>query len=512
MLANNEVKDPATEYADIQPVGKIETGIEGFENLSMGGIPEGRTTLVVGSAGSGKTIFSLELLWRGITQFNRNGVFITCEEHGADVLRNVKKMGWDLAEMIGEGRMMLIDASPEPGTHVEAGKYDLQGLMTQIIYAVDKIGAKLVVLDSLGALFSQFHDAFLIRQELFRISDELKQKGVTSIFTAERLEEYGPVSRHGVEEFVSDNVVVLRGVLEQERFRRTMQILKYRGAAHHKGEYPFTITTKGISIYPLSGMELHQTASSDRISLGNKDLDRMCGGGLFADSIILVSGATGTGKTLLSNTFTAAGCRNDERVIYFAFEESRAQLLRNATSWGMGFQEWEKEGLLKMICRYPESAGLEDHLLMIRDEVATFHPTRVVVDSISAMEQASNERVFREFVVGMTSFLKEQDVCGLFTSTTPKLSGGESITEAHISTITDAIMALRYVEIAGTLRRGVAIIKMRGSQHDKSIHEYTIDAHGMKIGKQFNNVQNILLGMPTATAPTEQEQMSEMFR
>ncbi|MBU0617366.1 MAG: AAA family ATPase, partial [Planctomycetes bacterium] len=226
------------------------------------------------------------------------------------------------------------------------------------------------------------------------------------------------------------------------------------------------------------------------------------------DSIILASGATGAGKTLLSNTFTAAACRSAHKVLFLAFEESREQLLRNAASWGMDFGKWEDDGLLRVLCRYPESSGLEDHLRTIRDEVATFRPDRVVIDSISAMERVASNKVFREFVIGGTSFLKEHGICGLLTSTSPKLSGGESITEAHISTIMDVILLLRYVEIAGSLRRGMAVIKMRGSQHDKDVYEYTIDANGLNVGARFKNVNNILLGVPTSGGSFEREQLS----
>ncbi len=493
-------------------VSKIPAGIEGFEHITMGGLPRGRTCLVSGSSGSGKTILALEFLYRGIVKFGRNGIFVTMEERVDDIVRNVKKMGWDLQQLISEGKLRFVDAAPDPVPIEESGIYDLSGLLTRIQHAVEISGAELLVMDSIGSLFDQFSSASTVRREIFRITASVKEMGITAILTAERESEYGPISRHGVEEFVSDTVIILRNVLKDEKCRRTIQVLKMRGDSHFKGEYPFTITSHtGISILPLSARELKQSSSTNRVSFGNNALDQMSGGGLFRDSIFLVSGPTGGGKTLLATTFAAEGCRNNEKVLLLAYEESRAQLLRNAQSWGMDFRKWEEDGLLKVICQYPESMGLEDHLLLIQREIEQFRPRRLIMDSVSAMERVGSVRFFREFVIGLTSFAKQEEVCSLFTSTTPKLSGGDSITEAHISTITDAILLLRYVEINGILRRGIAIIKMRGSQHEKHIREFTIDSNGLHVGVPFTNVQNIILGIPSATQPSEHEQLESMF-
>ena len=487
------------EFNDLKAIQKIPTGIEGFEHITMGGLTEGRTTLVVGTSGSGKTFFAVECLYRSITQFNRPGIFVTFEERPADVVRNVHRLGWDLNALIKRDLFVLIDASPEPTFSTEVGTYDLSGLITQIQYVVHKIGAKLVVVDSLGSLFSQYSSEITLRREIFRLTETLKGMHVTTILTAERLEEYGPISRHGIEEFVSDNVIILRSVLTEERIRRTIQVLKMRGHIHFKGESPFTIDEHGIRIIPLSAMELKQSSSNVRASSGNSKLDQIAGGGIFRDSIMLVSGPTGCGKTLMCATFAAEGCKNNERVLLFGYEESREQLLRNAKSWGVDFNYWEEQGLLKIVCLYPEAMGLHEHLSYVRDEITAFKPRRLIIDSVSSMERVANERYFREFVIGLTSFAKQEEVCSLFTSTTPQLSGGGSITEAHISTITDIIVLLRYVEISGVMRRGIAIMKMRGSLHDKEIYEFSIDDQGLHIGKPFSNVQNIILGVPSVT-------------
>ncbi|MBF0191023.1 MAG: circadian clock protein KaiC [Magnetococcales bacterium] len=491
---------------------KMPTGIEGFDHLTMGGLPKGRTCLIAGSSGSGKTVLGMEFLYRGISRFGRKGVFVSMEERTPDIMRNVSRMGWGLHDMVARGQLRLVDAGPDPIPIEESGTYDLSGLLVRIEHAVEQSGAELLVLDSIGSLFDQFDNVAVVRREIFRIIDALRNMGITAILTAERLDEYGRISRHGVEEFVSDTVIILRNVLKEEKCRRTIQVLKMRGDTHYKGEYPFTINAPtGISILPLSARELKQSSSTTRISFGNQILDQMAGGGLFRDSIFLVSGPTGGGKTLLATTFAAEGCRRGEKVLLLAYEESHAQLLRNAQSWGLDFQKWEEDGLLRVMCQYPESMGLEDHLLLIQREIEKFRPKRLIMDSVSAMERMAHVRFFREFVIGLTSFAKQEEVCSLFTSTTPKLSGGDSVTEAHISTITDAILLLRYVEINGILRRGVAVIKMRGSQHDKQIREFTIDDQGLHIGKPFTNVQNIILGIPSATMPSEVEQLGAMF-
>jgi circadian clock protein KaiC len=335
---------------------------------------------------------------------------------------------------------------------------------------------------------------------------------VTAIITAERTEEYGDIARHGVEEFVTDNVLILRNVLEESKRRRTMEILKFRGTSHQKGEFSFTITpNEGIVVIPLSAIELMQKSSDIRITSGNVQLDRMCGGGFFRDSIVLVSGATGTGKTLMTTEFIAAGTKHDETCLLFAFEESREQLFRNATGWGVDFAQMEEEGKLKVNCVYPEVSSLEDHLIEMKTTIETFKPNRVAVDSLSALERIATLKGFREFVIGLTSFIKDQEITGLFTSTTPTLFGGTSVTEGHISTITDSIILLRYVEMYGEIRRGIAVLKMRGSAHDKDIREFSIDGQGMHIGKPFRDVFGILSGNLVHVPASEIERLSGLF-
>lgn len=485
------------ELPDIQPLRRVPTGIRGFEHISLGGLVEGRTTLLVGTSGSGKTLFATELLYRSVAEQRRPVVFVTFEEKPADIIRNVVQLNWDLLDLLRRHELVILDASVDHHLVEEAGSYDLSGIITQIGDAIREVGAKLVILDSLGALFHQFANPGTLRREILRLAESLRQLGVTSLMTAERIEEYGPISRFGIEEFVSDCVVVLRHQLQEEKVRRTIQVYKLRGDRHHKDEFPFTIERDGISILPLSAAELTQSSSMERISFGSPELDKMAGGGLFQDSVILVSGPTGSGKTLLGTTFATEACRKGERVLLLGYEESRPQLVRNALSWGADFQELERLGLLRVVCQYPEAQGLEGHLYTIQREIDQFKPTRLVLDSVSALERIGNGRNFREFVIGLTSLVKQRQVCSLLTSSSPHLSGGDSITDTHISTITDAILLLRYVERSGSLSRGVIIIKMRGSQHDKQFHEFTIDGGGLHIGGPFGRVPSALLGIPS---------------
>jgi circadian clock protein KaiC len=504
--------------ADLKPqlagreVQKIRTMIEGFDDISHGGLPVGRTTLMSGTSGTGKTLISVQFLYNGIIQFEEPGVFVTFEESPADIIKNALSFNWDLQALIEQGKLFILDASPDPEGQDVAGEFDLSALIERIQYAIRKYKAKRVSIDSVTAVFQQYDAAAVVRRELFRLAARLKQIGVTTVMTTERVDEYGPVARFGVEEFVSDNVVIVRNVLEGERRRRTIEILKLRGTSHMKGEYPFTITRDGINIFPLGAMQLTQRSSNVRVSSGIKTLDKMCGGGFFKDSIILVTGATGTGKTLLVSKFIENGCANDERAILFAYEESRAQLSRNAHSWGIDFEEMEAKGLLKIICAYPESAGLEDHLQLIKSEIMEFKPARISIDSLSAMARGVSNNAFRQFVIGVTGFAKQEEITGFFTNTTDHFMGSHSITESHISTITDTILMLQYVEIRGEMSRAINVFKMRGSWHDKGIREYSISTQGPDIKEAFSNFEGIISGTPTRVAFDEKSELSRIVR
>ncbi|MGP0068162.1 MAG: circadian clock protein KaiC [Isosphaeraceae bacterium] len=306
-------------------VPKVRTKIDGFDLIANGGLPLGRVTLISGTSGSAKTVFAAQFLAAGLSRAGENGVFVTFEESPADMRRNMKGFGWDIETWEAESRWAFVDASPQPGEPLYiSGRYDLGALLARIEHAVKRVQAKRISVDSLGGIFAQFSDEVTIRQELFRLTLALKAMGLTSIITAERTDDYGSIARFGVEEFVSDNVIVLRNALEDEVRRRTVEILKFRGTGHQKGEWPFTIVPdEGIIVISLSAVELKQKSSAARITSGNAELDKMCGGGFFRDSVILVSGPTGTGKTLITTEYLAAGVNAGNRCLLFAFDESR---------------------------------------------------------------------------------------------------------------------------------------------------------------------------------------------
>ncbi len=496
-----------------EDIRKIETGIPGFDHVSMGGVPVNRLTLISGTAGSAKTVFACQYLAAGIEQFDESGVFVTFEETPDDIRKNMASFGWDIRRWEADGKWLFVDASPDPLHETNVLRhFDFGALIARIEHALGRISATRLAIDSIGAVLNRFADSAAVRHELFRIGRALRELGVTPILTAERGGDHGPISRFGIEEFVADNVVIFRNVLEEEARRRTVEILKYRGTNHRKGEFPFTISCdEGVVIIPLSAIELRQRSSSTRMESGNDGLDQMCGGGFFRDSVVLVSGATGTGKTLMVTEFLGGGAQRGEKCLLFALEESRQQLFRNAKGWGADFAEMERSGLLKVICEYPESASLEDHLLHIKRLISEYRPDRIAVDSLSALARISTLKGFREFVIALTSFVKHEEVAALLTSTTPSLMGGSSVTEAHISSITDSIVLLRYVEMQGEMHRGIAVLKMRGSNHDKQIREFAIDSGGMQIGAPFRSVTGILSGQPVHIEPSTNQRLDEMF-
>jgi circadian clock protein KaiC len=500
-----------SEARPVETIRKLPTNIPGFDLIALGGLPVARATLVTGAAGSGKTILATQFLANGVVA-GEGAVFVTFEESPRDICQNVASMGWDIARWERETRWAFVDVSPQPTEEATViGTFDLGGLMARIEHAVRRVNARRVSLDSLNAIFSRFEDQASVRREMLRLVSGIKELGVTAILTAERSSHTNDLD-YLVEEFVADNVIILRNTLEDEKRRRTIEILKFRGTGHQKGEYPFTVLPdSGIVVIPLSAIELTQPSSTVRITSGNTDLDGLCGGGFFRDSVILVSGATGTGKTLMCTEFIGGGASVGERCMLLGYEESREQLFRNATGWGHDFARMEQDGLLQVACLYPEAMPLEDHLLRIKQQIEQFKPARVAVDSLSALERVSTSRSFREFVIDLTSFIKEREIAGLFTATTPSLLGGESVTASHISTITDSIILLRYVELYGEMRRGITVLKMRGSPHHKEIREFSIDSVGMHIGNAFRNVTGILSGNPRQAAPGELDRMAQLF-
>jgi circadian clock protein KaiC len=491
-MSGEEALDPAIPLA----LERVRTGVHAFDELVMGGLPRGRTTVVGGTPGSGKTIFATQFLAHGIAHYGENGVLVTFEEPPADIESNMRGFGWDLTQWRKGGRLAIVDASPPAEDELVIGDFDLFGLLSRIQHAVKSVHAKRVVLDSLTQLFDHFiGDPKVLRRELFRISDALKKADLTVLMTAERTTEYGEITRHRLEEFIADNVVILRNVLQREKRRRTIEVLKMRGSHHAEGEAPFTILgSQGLVAVPLSSLRLEQQSSMVRVTSGNPAIDEMCGGGFFRDSVTLVSGATGTGKTLLVTNFLAGGVTAGEKAILFGYEESRGQLFRNASGWGVDFARMEADGKLKVFCLYPEAQGLADHLLAIQNLVDEVKPNRIAIDSISALERVAPDAGFREFLISLTSFIKKREIAGLYTATSKSLVGGETASEQHISTLTDSIILLRYMQKQDVMHRGLMVLKMRGSEHAKEIRRFTIDSSGMHLGESFEGAPNVFSG------------------
>ena len=493
---------------------RVPSGLDGLDHILGGGMPTGRTTLVSGTAGSGKTVLALQFLIEGVRRYDEPGVFVTFEERPKEIRRNARTIGFDISEWEEQGRFAFVDASYDPDVEEQVvGSYDFGALMARIEHAARTVGAKRVCLDSIGSVFGRFADADAVRRELMRVGNALRNMEVTALMTAERVHDYGEIARYGVEEFVCDNVIVLRNVLDEEARRRTVEVMKMRGVNHLSGEFPFTILPgEGIVVITLAGTDLTAGSTNERITSGLAELDEMCSLGMFRDSVTLVSGATGTGKSLLTTEFIDGGAKNGERSLLISFEESRAQLARNAAGWGRDFEHYEESGLLRVECVYPEVKALEDHLVWIKRIVEEYDPSRIAIDSLSALERIAPQRSFREFLIGLTAFIKHRQIAGMLTATARSLLGGESTTEAHISTLTDMIVLLRYVEIAGEIRRGITVLKLRGSMHDKKIHEFTIDSSGMHIGAPFRDVTGILAGNPRQVNSAEGiAELDQMF-
>jgi circadian clock protein KaiC len=483
---------------------KVKTGIAGFDEISHGGIPKGRTTLVSGTSGSGKTLFSVQFLYNGITQFGDSGVFVTFEETPMDIIRNVKSFKWDLGILVKQKKLAFVDASPDEAEKIEAGKYDLSAFLERIKSAIKQVGAKRVAIDSLSALFSRYDDPNLIRGELYKIAAELKKIGVTTIITGERPQEKGLVARFGIEEFVSDNVILLHNFIEGERRLRKLEILKFRGTKHDTDEAAMMVGDDGIEIFPRPHPKMPRKSSDKKIRTGVQGLDDMSFGGFYESSTTLISGASGTGKTLLGMQFLLEGAKNGEKSLILAFEESPEQLLRNADSFKWPWRKYVNNGTIKLISVYPEDHSPEEYIKIIKSMVEEIKPKRFVLDSLSGLERIYQPNKFREFVVGLNAYLKNYGVTSYLTNTTKSLLEIKSITETALSTLTDNIIILKYLELGGEMRRIINLLKVRGSDHDKGLREFVIGKDGTMIGESFKGVKGLLAAQAEVIkTPTE---------
>lgn len=492
---------------------RVKAGIPGFDAVAHGGLPQGRGTLLAGATGTGKTVFGLQFLVRGASEFGEPGVMVTFAERPEDLIANTESFGWDLGGLVSDGRLAILDATPAAGA-VVSGRFDLGGLSARIAHALEQVKGKRLFLDPIEALLEQFSEAVEVRRAFDAMVRELRSLGATTVIAAERPGDDGHAARLGAEEFVVDNVVILRNSREEEQRRRTLEVLKLRGADHGKGEFPFVITpSAGIEVVPFSAIEAQpKAASTERLSLGEPELDAMCAGGVYRDSLVMVTGATGTGKTLLGTRFALAGAAAGERSLFVSFEESPWQLERNARSWGMDLETARREDRLRIVSRYPERVGLEDLLVDLKHHVEEFGPQRLVIDSMTALEHNSPPKAFREFGVGLTSYLKGLGVAAMMTTTLPTLLGGEHVTAVYLSTISDAIIALRWFDLESEMRRAIMVLKLRGSPHLRAMHEYEIHDDGMRVLGPIRGIEGILAGTAQFTDEADAEGGGESRR
>jgi circadian clock protein KaiC len=472
---------------------KSPTGITGLDEITGGGLPKCRPTLVCGSAGCGKSMLGVEFLVRGATQFNEPGVLMTFEELPEDVIKNARSLGFDIDDLVEKKKLFLDYVRVERNEIQETGEYDLEGIFVRLNYAIDSIGAKRVVLDTIESLFTGLTNAAILRAELRRLFNWLKEKGVTAIITGEKGD--GTLTRNGLEEYVSDCVILLdHRVIDQVSTRR-LRIVKYRGSTHGTNEYPFLINENGFSVLPISSLGLAHDVSSERISSGVPRLDAMLGGkGFYRGSSILISGTAGTGKSSLGAYFVDAASRRGERSLYFAFEESPQQIIRNMRSIGLNLEPSVKKGLLRFQASRPTLYGLETHLAVMHKQVKEFKPQVVIIDPISNLVNTGSPNEVRSMLLRLVDFLKSQQITALFTSlSSPDMKSLEQ-TDVGISSIMDTWLLLRDIELGGERNRGLYVLKSRGMAHSNQIREFVLTSDGIDIRDVYVGPEGVLTG------------------
>ena len=477
--------EPTSRYKDgFGTLPKAPTGISGLDEVTGGGLPRGRPTLICGPAGCGKTLFAMEFLVRGFSEFNEPGVFVAFEETADDLVANVASLGFDLAKAEAEGKLVLDHIHVVRGEMEETGDWDLEGLFLRLGAAIDAIGAKRVVIDTIETLFGAFSNTSIVRSELQRLFGWLKERGVTAVITGERGD--GSLTRHGIEEYVSDCVIVLDHRVNEQTSTRRLRILKYRGSLHGTNEYPFLIGETGISVLPITTPGLLHSVSTERMSTGVARLDSMLGdGGFYKGSTILVNGTAGTGKSTLAAQFCDATCRRGERAMYFAFEESQAEIVRNMSSVGIDLQQWIDAGLLRFRCFRPSILGLEAHLFSMQKHVTEFDPAVVIKDPVSHLLRIANGADVSEMLTRQVDFLKVRGVTALFTSLDA---------DQQIASLADTWLLLKTMEGNGELNRVLYVLKSRGMAHSNQIREFLLTNEGIELADVYVGPQGVLTG------------------
>ena len=471
---------------------KSPTGIKGLDEVTGGGLPRGRPTLVCGSAGCGKTLLGMEFLVRGAVEYGEPGVFMAFEETTEELTQNVIALGFDLNALVARRQLALDHVHIERSEVEETGEYDLEGLFIRLGYAIDSVGAKRVVLDTLEALFAGFSNEMTLRAELRRLFRWLKERGVTAVITAERGE--GTLTRQGLEEYVSDCVILLDNRVTDQITTRRLRVVKYRGSAHGTNEYPFLIGEQGISVLPLTSLGLNHRVSAERISTGVARLDTMLGGrGYYRGSSILLSGTAGAGKSSLAAHFIDAACERGERGLYFAFEESEHQIVRNMRSVGLDLGRWVERGLLHFHPARPTLYGLEMHLAVMHKLTAEHRPGVVIIDPVTNLISVGTQGEVKATLTRLVDFFKTEGITALFTSLTPG-GGHPEQSEAEISSLIDTWILLRNLESNGERNRGLYVLKSRGMAHSNQIQELLLTDHGAELRDVYLGAEGVLTG------------------
>lgn len=472
--------------------------------MTHGGLPAGRPTLVCGGAGCGKTMFALEFLIRGATQFKEPGVFMMFEENAEELVANVRSMGFDLDELVDQKMVVLDHVQVERSEIEETGEYDLEGLFIRLGHAVDTIGAKRVVLDTLEALFASLPNEAVLRAELRRLFRWLKDRGLTAVITGERGKE--SLTRYGLEEYVADCVIVLDHRVTNQVSTRRLRIVKYRGSAHGTNEYPFLISDTGFSVLPVTSMLLEHTASSEHVSTGVPDLDTMMQGqGYYRGSSILVTGSAGSGKSSLAAAFVHAACARGERAVLFAYEESPSQIVRNMRSIGYDLERWLKQGLLRIHASRPTLAGLEQHLVSMHRIILEEKPSVVVVDPISNLAVEHRDSDVKPMLMRLIDFLKVQNITALFTSLTNAKAALVEDSEVGVSSLMDTWVLLRNAEVNGERSRALVVLKARGIAHSNQVREFLLSAKGITLLDVHVTDGNVVTGRARRAAEQNEE-------
>ena len=475
---------------------KAPTGIEGLDEITGGGLPAGRPTLVCGTAGCGKTMLAMEFLVRGATQFNEPGVFMMFEENAAELTANVRSLGFDLEQLTADGKIALDHVYIERSEIEETGEYDLEGLFIRLGHAIDTIGAKRVVLDTVEALFAGLPNQSVLRAELRRLFRWLKDRGMTAIITGEK-GDGNAITRFGLEEYVADCVIILDQRIHEQISTRRLRVLKYRGTAHGMNEYPFLIGAHGFSVLPITSLQLDHQVSMQRVPTGIPRLDEMLGGqGVFRGSSVLVSGSPGTGKTSVAAKLIETACGRGERALFFAYEESTAQIVRNMRSIGIDLAPWVKKGLLEIHPSRPTLQGLEQHLVMMHDLVRAFRPTVVAVDPISNLTMAHDDSEVKPTLMRLIDFLKKEQITAVFTSLT---GGGDTMSapensQLYVSSLMDTWLLLRNVEFTGERNRTIFVQKSRGMAHSNQVREFVLSDNGIDLVDVYLGDDRVLTG------------------